>query len=313
MLSRTLRALASLKVAIPLIVLLALATIAGSLFPEPDLFRSWWYQGLLGLLGLSLLLITILHVPHLARRRGRNAMIGVLATHAGILVLIAGAIYGNLAGERYAVRAVEQEMTVVPGLPFVIRLEELMIEAYPPETWAHVRPDMVPLKRQDSRIALYRSGQPWIEAVAAPGLPIRAGGFTLLPSLADFGEVFELIVTDPLGREKTHLIRPWAPPLVDAGEVRVMAHATPGGDLVSAQLFTMEDGELKPLGTVGAGADFEVNGHSFRFGAVKHWTGLAVYNRPHAPLLVAGCLLMFLGLVWHFYFRHRDSSGERTA
>jgi hypothetical protein len=31
-----------------------------------------------------------------------------------------------------------------------------------------------------------------------------------------------------------------------------------------------------------------------------------VYNRPHAPWLVAGCLAMLFGLVWHFYFRHRD-------
>ena len=43
---------------------------------------------------------------------------------------------------------------------------------------------------------------------------------------------------------------------------------------------------------------------------VKRYTGLAIYNRPHAPILVIGCLAMLFGLVWHFYFRHRDRKGN---
>ncbi|NCF25520.1 MAG: hypothetical protein GWP60_13375 [Gammaproteobacteria bacterium] len=40
------RLLASLKVAIPLLVLLTGVTIVGSLFPAPELFRTKWYLGL---------------------------------------------------------------------------------------------------------------------------------------------------------------------------------------------------------------------------------------------------------------------------
>ena len=53
MLSKAARLLASLKVAIPLLVVLTGVTIVISLYPTPELFASKWYLGLLGLLGLS--------------------------------------------------------------------------------------------------------------------------------------------------------------------------------------------------------------------------------------------------------------------
>ena len=84
--------LSSLKVAIPLLVITIVVTIGGSLFPQPDLFKTWWYLGLLGLNGVSLLFITILHIPMILERKGRNALIGVVVTHLGILILIAGVI-----------------------------------------------------------------------------------------------------------------------------------------------------------------------------------------------------------------------------
>ena len=37
---------------------------------------------------------------------------------------------------------------------------------------------------------------------------------------------------------------------------------------------------------------------------------MQVYNRPQEPILVLGSILMFVGLVWHFYFRHRDRRRE---
>jgi cytochrome c biogenesis protein ResB len=119
---KSFRLLASLKVAIPLLLLLTVVTIIGSLFPEPDLFKSNWYLSLLGLLGLSLLFVTILHTPSILKRKGRNALIGVITTHLGILVLIAGVIYGGFAGFRHEIKLIESEITELPGLHFVIQL-----------------------------------------------------------------------------------------------------------------------------------------------------------------------------------------------
>jgi cytochrome c biogenesis protein ResB len=298
----------SLKTAIPLLVITIAVTIAGSLFPEPDLFETWWYLGLLGLNGISLLFITILHIPMILERKGRNALIGVVLTHLGILILIAGAIYGGMSGFRYEMKAIEGEMTIVPGLPFVIRLDKLVIEEYPLETGVNTNQAINLKKRQDSHISLFKNGAQWIDFVARPGSPAKVDGITILPLLNDSGWYFELIATDPIGRQKTIPVKPWAPPLIKVGAKNVMVHSLMDEDLRQAQVFTIEDEQMIPLGIVSNEHVLDIDGYTISLGAYKRYTGLTVYNRPHAWVLVIGCLAMMFGLVWHFYFRHRDRS-----
>jgi cytochrome c biogenesis protein ResB len=66
-----------------------------------------------------------------------------------------------------------------------------------------------------------------------------------------------------------------------------------------------------PLGIITRSQPLELNGVSVSLGDLKRYTGLKIYNRPHAPLLVAGCLAMMFGLIWHFYFRHRDRAHKK--
>jgi hypothetical protein len=303
----------SLKTAIPLLVLTVAVTIAGSLFPQPDLFRTWWYLGLLGLNGVSLLFITILHIPMILERKGRNALIGVVVTHLGILILIVGVIYGGTSGFRYDIKAIEDKMTVVPGLPFVVHLDKLLVEDYPAEAVAHLDPEMVPKKRQESHLSLFKKGEPWFKAVAAPGIPAKVDGITILPAFKDIGWYFELILTNDQGREKTIPIRPWAPPTINVGETPVMAHRLKGEGELTAEVFTIEGEQMIPLGVVGRDQVLEVNGYTISLGVFKRYTGLSIYNRPHAPILVVGCLAMLFGLVWHFYHRHRDRRQEHRG
>jgi hypothetical protein len=297
---------ASLKTAIPLLVVTIVVTIGGSLLPTPVAFESWWYLGLLGLNGISLLFITIQHIPMILERKGRNALIGVVATHLGILILIAGAIYAGMSGFRYEVRAIEREMTIVPGLPFVIRLDELVVEDYSADAVAHLAPEFVPKKRQESYLTLYKKGQAWFEAVTAPGTPVKVDGITILPALSDIGWYFELIATDVLGRQKTIAVKPWSPPVVNVGDTQVMVHSLMDADEMKAQVFTQVDGQPELLGIISREQDLVIEGQTISLGEVKRYTGLEIYNRPHAPILVIGCLAMLFGLVWHFYHRHRD-------
>jgi hypothetical protein len=305
-LKKVFRFFSSLKTAIPLLVLTIAATIGGSLFPQPDLFKTWWYLSLLGLNGVSLLFITILHIPMILERKGRNALIGVVVTHMGILILIVGAIYGGMSGFRYEVKVIENEMTVVPGLPFVIHLDKLVIEDYPPEAVAHLDVEVVPKKRQESHLSLFKSGEPWYKAIAAPGIPAKVDGITILPAFSDIGWYFELVVTNLDGIEKAIPVRPWAPPVINLGETPVMAHSLMDADNLTAQVFTIKEEKMIPLGVVSRTQSLEIEGFSISLGEYKRYTGLAIYNRPHAPILVIGCLAMLFGLVWHFYFRHRD-------
>lgn len=300
------RFFSSLKAAIPLLILTIIVTIGGSLLPTPEFFKTWWYLGLLGLNGISLLFITIVHTPMILERKGRNALIGVVVTHMGILILIAGVIYGGMSGFRYEVKAIEGEMTIVPDLPFVIHLDELVIEEYPPGTFTVMNQQNTFKKRQESYISLFKLGEKWLELTAGPGTPAKVDGITILPSVNDIGWYFELIVTSPRGSNKTIPVRPWAPPIFRIGNTPAMAHSLMATGDLSAEVFTMIDEQMVPLGTVSSEQNLEIDGHSISLGAIKRYTGLQIYNRPHGPVLVLGCLAMLFGLVWHFYFRHRD-------
>ena len=310
-----LRSLASLKVAIPLLVVLTAATIAGSLFPTPDLFWSKAYLGLLGVLGLSLLLITIVHAPKILQRKGRNALLGVITTHLGILVLIAGVIYGGYTGFRHDIKLVEGEVKVVSGLPFVVRLDELYIEEYRQEEFPRFDLAELPKRVQDSHITLLKDGEPWQQVVAAPGRPARVDGITLLPAISDIGWYFEIVVNDPRGRERTIPMRPWDPPVITLGERQIVIHGAPAPDADKVELFAIEDDQPVSIGFAGRQEALEIEGNKFTLGPVKRYTGMQIYNRPQEPVLIAGSALMFLGLVWHFYFRHRDRrrEGKRDA
>ena len=304
------RLLASLKIAIPLLVLLTGVTILGSLFPTPELFRTKWYLGLLGILGLSLLLITIQHAPLILKRKGRNAMIGVITTHLGILVVIAGVIYGGFTGFRHEVRLIEGEATIIPGLPFVIQLDELLIEEYRQEDFPRMNLAALPKKQQDSRLTLLKNGREWAAMVAAPGRPARVDGITILPAINDLGWVFELIVTDALGREKTVPVRPWSPPLITLGGQQVMAHGKGDTGTNAIEILARDGEQLASLGVVAEGRPLTIGETSVALGTVRRYTGAQVYDRPQEPILVWGSVLMFAGLVWHFYFRHRDRRRE---
>lgn len=310
-LRKTIRLLASLKIAIPLLVVLTVVTVIGSLFPTPELFRTKWYLGLLGVLGLSLLLITIQHAPLILKRKGRNAMIGVIATHVGILVIIVGMIYGGFSGFRHEVRLIEGQVTVVPGLPFTIQLDELRIEEYRQEDFPRMNLAVLPKKQQDSHLTLWRGGKVWRTLIVAPGNPARVDGISLVPSIGDVGFTFELIIEDPLGREKTMPVHPWAPPLITLGNTQVMAHGT--DELQEVRILGREGDKPVLLGAVRNDESLDIEGHTVRLGRVRHYSSFKVYNRPQEPILVWGSVLMFLGLVWHFYFRHRDRRREGQA
>jgi hypothetical protein len=302
---RLFRALASLKLAIPLLVVTAVISVSGTLLPKLNIFQSIWYLSLLGLLGVCLLCTTIERIPTMLEKKGRPAMIGVLTTHMGVLILLVGYGYGEFVGFRYSVKIIEGEMTVVPGLPFVIQLEKLALEEYSEGEFQHLELDRLPRKKQDSHLSLYKNGKLWIQSTAKPGTPLIADGITMLPSLNDVGWYFELIVTDQIGRESTIPVRPWAPPLLKLGNVEVMAHKVSGNSNEEVELFTLDNDQQRSLGLVTRKNELDVNSFLVRLGDVKRYTGMLVYQRPQMPILIAGFIVTMAGLIWHFYYRNR--------
>jgi len=260
---------------------------------------------LLGLLGVCLLFTTIDRIPTIIFKDGRSALIGVVTTHAGVLILLAGYIYGETEGFRYSVKAIENEMTVVPGLPFVIQLDELIIEQYSEETFKHLNLARLPNKIHESRLSLYKYGKIWLTGSASPGNPLDAEGITILPSLNDTGWYFDIFVTNSEGVETRIPVRPWNPPLLELETRVVTIHNFSMGENSSFEILTVEDGQQRSLGFVSREKTLEVDGYSIALGDTKRYTGLIIYQRPQMPVFFLGFLFTLAGLIWHFYYRDR--------
>ena len=333
--------LASVGFAIPLLVLLAIATILGGLIPQGenvqlmqevpawvlrvntylklnDLFHAWWYVTLLGLLCLSLLAVTLKRVPATLHQRGRGFASGILLVHIGMLFIVVGLIYGGITGFRYYVRVGEGDVKVVPSLPFVIKFDQLTMEYYPPDAFGGQRRGGKPLvRRQDSELSLYSGGKLLTQIMAAPGKPAKVDDITLLPSQTDTGWVFSLILRDPTGREKVIPIEPWAAPLTRLGlsnqhifvhEVkRVRVKQGDSTQLVkpdATEVFLLDEGKApESLGYATEPEPLTVSGYTVFPWDIRPYTGLHIYRRPGTPLLVAGLACLMIGLLFTLVYR----------
>jgi cytochrome c biogenesis protein ResB len=94
-----LKTIGSLRITIAVVLLIAGASLYGTLLKQQEamdtVYRSFWFIALLAFFGANLLACTVL------RLRLRLAQAGFLATHLGVLTILAGAIVGFLSGSSY--------------------------------------------------------------------------------------------------------------------------------------------------------------------------------------------------------------------
>lgn len=113
MLPKFLMPLASLGLTVVLLVLIAIAmtygtfyeSIAGTPLAQADVYKSIWFDFLLGLLAINLTACTLNRYPY------RPHQIGWLLTHLGILVILAGAVVGRNWGIEGQVMLAEGQST----------------------------------------------------------------------------------------------------------------------------------------------------------------------------------------------------------
>lgn len=132
-----LKTLKSVKLAVSLLSVIAVVMIAATLFrnqadAQRQIYRSWWFISLLGLFCLNLLLCTA------GRWSFRARKLGTTVAHAGILVMVAGAVAGTIWGKRGYVQLSAGQSTRVcfddkrrtVSLPFEIHLDDFKVERY---------------------------------------------------------------------------------------------------------------------------------------------------------------------------------------
>lgn len=351
MLKRGLNGLASVALAIPLLVLIAVATILGTAIPQGrnialassmpewlielnlylqlnDIFHSWWYLLLLALLGLSLLAITIKRVPVVWQQRGRGIAIGILLAHAGVLLFLGGAIYSGSSGFRYYTQLIEGDVKVLPDLPFVIKLDRFDLEYYPRDAFAEEGTSPRVARRQESTLSLYKHGSVFQQITTAPGQPAKVRGVTLLPDQNDIGWTFSLVVRDPQGREKVIPILPWAPELIRLGvsTQRLLAHKVTTSEVAQSRadevikpdatevfLLDEESGESQSLGLASVAAPLSVNGYTITPWNIRPYTGMHIYQRQGTFLLIAGLACLMTGLLMTLFLGRRTLASSRAT
>jgi hypothetical protein len=157
--------LTSLRFAVAIVVLLAIACVLGTLLPQgtavqrylqahPEaegrmellgflglthVYSAWWFIGLLGLLAASLGLCTVRRgrTAHQARGRARGRAIGSVLTHISMLLIFAGGVIRGAVGKKGQIAFWEgqtAEHFLIDGLPeelpFSVHLAKFEIEMY---------------------------------------------------------------------------------------------------------------------------------------------------------------------------------------
>jgi ABC-type transport system involved in cytochrome c biogenesis permease subunit len=137
--------LASLKLAVILLVLLLVGLGAGTIVESRHgtdaardaVYYAWWFIGLQGVFGLSVLASIIVHYPWGSQR------IGYFITHGSLLVILVGAVVtwrsgidGNLflweGDSGNAIDIMDKGQVVGHHtLPFTVKLDDFQIETYP--------------------------------------------------------------------------------------------------------------------------------------------------------------------------------------
>ena len=129
--------LGSMRFAFQVIAVIVGVCIAGTVWPEMNVFSAWWFLLLLGLLVASLLVCGARQIRSLRRAHGarRGRLIGSLLLHGSLLAIFAGAAIRGIVGQRGSmelhVGETINEFKTTRGqqpLPFAVTLWQFSID-----------------------------------------------------------------------------------------------------------------------------------------------------------------------------------------
>jgi len=336
----------------------------------PDMYSSWWFLGLLGLLCANLIICSIDRFPtawrlvkadqlavsperlqsmpcredwtlpsslaesaeilqsSLAKAgwpsssrkvdeavllfagKGAWSRLGVYMVHASILIIFAGAVFGNFLGFKGNVMIPETESTgkiFAAGssqpidLGFEIRCDSFAIDYYE---------NGMP-KEYRSQLTVSENGKEVLRKEIEVNKPLTYRGITFYQSNYEAYKNFLLkIATDP-GQSPQVFKAPyqqemaWPEGKLRFGVINVEAR---GDRIERIKIWLKEDGQEPSTLWVGNGkeATFSFSGKTYSILAKQMYaTGLQVAKDPGVWLVYLGCLLMLIGLYVSFFLSHR--------
>lgn len=133
MMKRVMRVFGSLKIAVPLLVLIAVVlawgtiyeTLFGTASVQRFIYRAWWFQALLGFLAVNLALAALQRWPW------QRAHLPFVLAHLGIILILLGGIVGGLFG-------VDGQMIIPEGqAERAIQLPQNVLAVHQPNPGVH--------------------------------------------------------------------------------------------------------------------------------------------------------------------------------
>lgn len=321
---RLIKALSSVKLAVSLLVLIAVVMIVATLLRNQAharqyIYHSWWFVSLLGLFCLNLIFCTAKRWSIRLRR------LGTTVTHLGVLVMVTGAVISSIWAQRGQSRLVIGQWSKVCyddngkpiELPFEVHLDDFKVERHLDQQEALV---VHLVKEQTARVFPIRVG----EEFAIRNSPYKV---TILRYEPDF----IVLSKGEFGSRSESPNNPAIQVRVSGGPQEVTEwvflkfpgmHRDPDAEIMLDYRQIGTPGRVKDFkstlrlvqnGQVVASKTIEVNKplkyagwaiyQSFYDSEYESWSGLEIAKDPGVSWVYLGFLLITVGVLYGFYLR----------
>lgn len=310
------KSISSMRTGLALLVLIGLISVLGSAVMPEVFFKTKLFKSILALLFLNMTLCTINRIIWFRCRFGKNQskpgwtrQLGIIALHAGIvLILLGGTVYA-VYGENSQVRiltgdTVDISQVISVKTPFALKLNEFKID---------FNPDGSP-SQYYSDVSLLEAGQIKSNASISVNHPLKYGGVKAYQQ--SFGYLVKVGHTDDSANPVENLLEE-GDLLKLPGTTRVVKiyRYCPDFDPAAGMQQTSmkpdnpriiysvyEDNKLLGVGAAEFGERVEIDSGAYvTFTGVEPFTVLRVKSDPGLPVVLGGGLMFMLGVTFSLF------------
>jgi cytochrome c biogenesis protein len=343
--------LSSLRLTIPLLILLAGLSVIGTLIPQNasegeylnrygaetyylfkvlgllDMYHSWWFIGVLVLLVVNLIACSWKRLPgvwrHVRETKKGYARLGTYLTHLSVLLILVGGLIGAVWGFKGYVEIREGETVediflnnpqqAMRPLGFQVRCDSFQVDFYPDGTPREFL----------STLTFLEGGRTVLDhAPLRVNHPISYRGLTFYQ--ASYGtSILPIVeVREKGGKGAPHtmqLRQGEAQPIPGTpAQIGFMRYQEEVHDLGEAILLVLFTPDASPEGfwlfkRYSGMEGLQVGDFIFIFKSLekRYYTGIQVAHEPGVPIVWVGCSLLVIGMVVTFTLR-RPSKGTSS-
>ncbi|MDP2896214.1 MAG: cytochrome c biogenesis protein ResB [bacterium] len=321
---RLVKTLSSVKLAVSLLVLIAVVMIVATLLKNQAharryIYHSWWFVSLLGLFCLNLIFCTV------GRWSLRLRRLGTTVTHVGVLVMVAGAVISSIWAQRgFIPLPIGQSSKLCYDdkqrpiqLPFEVHLDDFKVERHASQKEALV---VHLVKEKTARVFPIRVGEEFEVGSGPYKITIlRYEPDFVVLSKGDYGSRSKspnnpaiLVRVSGGSQDRTEWVFLKFPGM----------HRDPNADIVldyrqigapgrvkdfKSSLRLLQDGQVVASKTIEVNKPLKYAGwaiYQSSYDSIhESWSGLEIAKDPGIPLVYLGFLLITIGVLYGFYLR----------